>query len=417
MYTKTLVTTMSHSFHMKKNFNLKLDNLSEQIDIDKIVKFASRYYIILCHDLSQYENRTITKKRIIGAWLFRFCSLVTGIRFLLSSMMHKKWMSVIMSDANYMISNQRLISMIFSIAAFVILFIGVLLQVNEMNGKFTLLDFLIAWKRKKLLGLSRRNAKRLIIMINMMSKLLMVQAFWPLVILNSALMVGPTILAYLDPQSGFMLIPSIFFSVCLFVWIVQFYCIVCAGFVAWSIPFFYLKFKFQELYEQIRWCVHCNDQTLLMNSISQHYSLAIQTKLIDDIFKFVVFALYYFGSPALMMLLYASQTTQTVAIARPICGFIVLLVYFVVFYLNLVSSRISYHAEKPRKLLHKYLFQHTMPFDTRFKIYKFIEKLSGSDIGFHCWDMFPMNSYTFYKYISSCAYSYLLVIGLYSKMS
>ena len=299
--------------------------------------------------------------------------------------------------------------MAFSLAGFVILFIGVLLQVNEMNYTYTLLDFLIAWHKKRLLGLTRRNTKRLTVIINLMIKVLMVQAFWPLVLTTAALLTYPTILAHLDPESGFMIIPSIFFSVCLFVFIVQYCCITCAGFVAWSVPFFYLLFKFKELHEQFKRCVRRNDQVMLMTTISQHNSVAIQVKLIDDVFKFVVFVLYYFASPALMMCLYLSTDSQTVPMARLFCFTTVVIVYFVVFYLNFVS----YEAAKPRNMLQNYLFKNTMPLRIRLKIHNFIESLNGSDIGFHCWNMFAMNSYTFYQYMSSCAYSYLLCVSLF----
>ena len=416
MYTKNIFRSVSSSFHSKNRLNKAFDVLCEKIEIDKMARFASRYYIILCHNLDQYENRKITKNRIIGACFFRLCSFITGLRYLLSASVNKKWMTIMMADANYMISNQRLFSSIFCLAAFVILFIGLLLQLNEMEYKFTLLDFLIAWKNKTLLGLNARNTKKLVLIINLMVNLLMKQAFWPLVFACVALLIGPSLVAYFDKESGFLVVPIIFFSFCLFIWSVQFICIVCAGFVAWSVPFFYLKFKFQEIHQEIQSCIQTNNQTQLSESINDHQTTCLQVEAINNVFKFVVFVLYYFGSPALMTLLYVSHARETIPIARPICAFILVLVYFVVFYLNLVSAQISHSAAKPRKLLYKYLINNQMPITMRFKIYKFIAKLSGPDIGFYCWDIFAMNNHTFAKYLGNCAYSYILILDLYNKI-
>ena len=248
----------SNTIRANNRMQTMLGNLiSESVAVDKIIKFASRYFIVISHDLDHYAARAITTKRIIGASSFRLCSLITAIRYLLSSLVGRKWMNIAMADANYLVTNQRLLSMTVSLGAFVIFFIGVLLQVNEMQYKFTLLDFMNNWKAKRLLPLSPRNAKRLSLIIGLMAKLLMKQAFWPLVFLTGALLVGPTIVAYFDKESGFILVPSLFFSVCFIIWLVQFICIVCAGFVAWSVPFFYLKFKFNEVHDLILWYVQC----------------------------------------------------------------------------------------------------------------------------------------------------------------
>ena len=406
-----------NSFVIKNTLRNVLDNMFvDYVAIDKIMKFSAKYYLFLSEDLDQYEHRQIKKARRSVANLLRLCSFITWIRYLLSSVVNRSWMTIMMADANYLISNQRLLSMILSLAGFNILFINLLLQIKELNSDLFLLDFLIDWKAKRVIPLKERNAKRLILIINLMAKYAMKKVYWPLVILTSFLLLSKTVEAYLDEQSGFMLVPTLFFSICMFIWMIQFYCVVCAGCVIWSIPVFYFKFKFKEIDESIRCYVTTKNQLFLLNAISHHNTIAMQVKGIDDIFKYIVFVLYYLGSPALMMLVCVVQIEETIPIARPICAFIVVMVYFVVFYLNLISAQISHAAAKPRNSLFRYLIDNQMPIRLRLRIYHFIEKLSASDICFHCWNIFPMNSYTFYQYIAGCVCTYILINNLYNGM-
>ena len=245
-----------------------------------------------------------------------------------------------------------------------------------------------------------------------MSKLLMKQAFWPLVGFTAIILITSSFVAYFQQKYQMFVIPLIFFNICLFVWILQFYCIVCAGFVAWSAPLFYLKFKFREIHRMIEIYVKHNNMMALKNLISQHNTLSVQTRLIDDVFMFVIFILYYVASPALMLFLYLLRAKDTIDLVRPIIIFILFLVYFVVFYLNLVCAQISHTAAKPRTLLFKVLIESHCSIDDRIKIMQFIEKLSGPDIGFHCWNLFPMNNYTFYEYVANCACTYFLLLDL-----
>ena len=287
----------------KKVKNFMVNNTNEGKAIDKIIKFANNHFIVLSAPIEQYESRGITKNRVIGATLYRLGSLNTALRFFISSVFNNRIITGIMCDANYLLTNQRVLSMIFSLGAWVILFIGLLLQINEINYTWYLLTFFYDWKHCLLIPLNARNRKKLSLIINLMVKLLMKQAFWPLVISTSVTFIAPTFVAYFQHKYQMFIIPLIFFNICLIVWILQFYCIVTAGFVAWSVPLFYLKFKFQEIHDMLEICVKHNNMNALKNLISQHNTLSVQTKYVDGVYQFVIFILYYVGSPALMLLL------------------------------------------------------------------------------------------------------------------
>ena len=387
-------------------------NSNESKATEKMVKFANKHHIMMSTTIEEYERKEIMKNEVVGATLYRLGSLITGLRFFMSSVFNNATMISIMCDPNYLLTNQRVFSMFISLSAWVILFIGLMLQINEIKYKWYLLTFVHDWKHCRHIPLKEKNRKKLAILINLMVKLLMKQAFWPLVISTSVALIVPTFMAYFEQKYQMFIIPLVFFNICLVIWILQYYCIVSVGFVAWSVPFFYLKYKFREIYESVESCVKHNNIDVLKRVISQHNRLAIQTRLIDDVFMFVVFVLFYVGSPALMLLLYLSHSKDTVYFVRPILIFILSMVYFVVFYLNFFCSQISHSAAKPRVLMFKYLIEHDINVEDRIKIMQFIEKLSGPDIGFHCWNLFLMNNYTFYQYIANCACTYFLMLGL-----
>ena len=247
--------------------------------VDKIIKFGNQHSIIISTSVEEYERREIKKSKIVLASLYRMCTLVTAVRFFLSSVFNNKTMITLMCDGHYLMSNPRILSVFVSLNCFVVLFIGLLLQMNEMQYKLYLLTFLHQWKHHQLIPLNEKNNRKLAIIINLMVILLMKQGFWPLVVFSSLLYIGSSIVAYFDHEYDFFIPSLVFFNLCVVVWILQHYCIVSAGFVAWSVPLFYLKFKFREIHENIQICLKKNNLNALKNLISQHNRLVIQTKL------------------------------------------------------------------------------------------------------------------------------------------
>ena len=51
-----------------------------------------------------------------------------------------------------------------------------------------------------------------------------------------------------------------------------------------------------------------------------------------------------------------------------------------------------------------------MTFKVRYKLMRFIERLSGPVIGFYCYDLFPMTTYEFTDYILDSMVSFLLIV-------
>ena len=130
------------------------------------------------------------------------------------------------------------------------------------------------------------------------------------------------------------------------------------------------------------------------------------------IVRFVnIFGIWPIVLPIVMILLYLVHAKDTKYFARFIAeaGFTVF--FLVMFSINLLSSMVREAAHKSINVLYTFLFRVKVSTAQRMKIMAFIEKLSGPDIGFYCWELFPMNNYEYYQYVANCACTYFLVLG------
>ena len=78
-----------------------------------------------------------------------------------------------------------------------------------------------------------------------------------------------------------------------------------------------------------------------------------------------------------------------------------------------MSAWVNKGAHKSYPVLFSHLTQRYMPLWLRIKLMAFIERKSGPDIGFYCYDLFPMINYEFYQYIYICGQNYLRIICLF----
>ena len=51
----------------------------------------------------------------------------------------------------------------------------------------------------------------------------------------------------------------------------------------------------------------------------------------------------------------------------------------------------------------------------QFKLVTLLEKMTDREICYYCYDMFPMNNYEFYQYLSITGLNYFLIVDLVSK--
>ena len=87
-------------------------------------------------------------------------------------------------------------------------------------------------------------------------------------------------------------------------WLIQFYGMVCVALVLWFMITKYLKYKFQEINDEIKWCLRYNNSQHLIQAIHKHNLMERMTREFNEFFKYIMFLVYYFGTPAIEILLH-----------------------------------------------------------------------------------------------------------------
>ena len=380
---------------------------------DQIISYARSYGILMAIDLDQYERGDASWSRVAIVSSLRMMTLLTSLRFFISSLSSDESVHRLATDPNYLLGNRSLISMLISLGSVIILCISLVIQYQEMTRSFSLLAFFIKYKHQKIVSL-KVHSRRYQFIANLFVRCIIRPAFWSLVVITSIGLLTPGFIAYLDTESHYSLLLTIFWNVCLFVWITQFYAIVSVGFVAWMLSAIYLKYKFREIATKLQYLARFQPKSDLMDEIIEHDLTAKETECLNYFISKMIFILYYFASPSLMICMYLVHAEDTHLYMRYVFGFVFTIVYLAVFLVNLFSSHVSHNAMKPRTVLFRYFSDPNLCLALRrkLKIMGFIEKLSGPEIGFYCLDLFSMNNNRFQKYVANCAAMYFLILGL-----
>ena len=150
----------------------------------------------------------------------------------------------------------------------------------------------------------------------------------------------------------------------------------------------------------------------LERAIDGHNSVVRVCEEQNRLFKVFLFSMYYIGSPAVILGFNLSRSNTLDPFIKYSFTIFVAIVLSVVFCLNLFNALITKTAQKPRLHQYRYL-NRRLTFRYRMRIMAFIERLCGPDIGFYCLDLFPMNNYEFYLYITNCVENYMLFQDLF----
>ena len=223
------------------------------------------------------------------------------------------------------------------------------------------------------------------------------------------------IIRYFNHDSGFPLFMVLFWLLTTFLFFQQCFGIVAVGFVYWTLSTFLLKYSFEEMLKIIELSLKSQNPIIILKAIYEHNRVIKICSDLNDLFKYLLFIIYYMSSPMLIFIFYyimkEYKDIRIVIILSPV----LILVYTVVFLINLFSSQIARTAKKPNNLMYGYLSRKSVRLYPKLKILSFIERLSGADIGYYCLDLFPMNNYEFYLYITNCIKIYILCNELFKK--
>ena len=174
----------------------------------------------------------------------------------------------------------------------------------------------------------------------------------------------------------------------------------------------YLKFQFKETNEQILNCLKTQNTRLLLKSISKHIFVTKTTHQINNFYKRLIGVLYFMLTPLLVLFLFLSYEKDSIFLFRAVVAMFFVSCFSLLFLMNYLCGSVTKTAHKSLPVLHKYLIETKISLNEKLKIMSTIERLSGPDIGFYCFDLFPMNNYHFYRYFCNFFVLYFLMIGL-----
>ena len=185
------------------------------------------------------------------------------------------------------------------------------IQLKEMTGKYYIHDFLYSFKKntKSMIFISSKRITFSKTAVRL-TKYILQPMYYILLTSFYAVYLYLTLNAYFDPESDYSLTFMILWLIPTYHFLQQTFGYVSIGFVVIILSTLYLKFSFDEIRRKIKLSLIFNNTNTLMKAISDHNTIAIQTKRLNSVICHTIFPLYYFASPTLMLDIYFLFTTD-----------------------------------------------------------------------------------------------------------
>ena len=379
-------------------------------------RFSKNTFILITRNISEYLTRSLSKTRMFWVILLRIIVILHTLRFGFSALLNSQTVRESLFDMGYMAGPPRLISSAATAVSFAIVAIGVTTVYQELTHQLYILDIINMINNKQIkYPLNYTNGRKFNIRCNILARYLQPVGFVVLVLFISGFHFIFTFIYYLSLEEKFY--SFIVFIIFYISWVIfshQCFAIVWIGFTLWYMSTNYLKYKFQKINEKIEKSLKYSDLNLLMYSIKEHNYVEIITKKFNHFFRMITFIIYYFATIGFQLILYITHHKDSNIFARFITGFIFISCFSAVLMMNVMSTGVIRSAHKPYPRLYKMTnIGIQMNFRQRWKLLSFIEKMSGRQIGFYCYDLFPMNSYEFYQYLYIAGSNYILIMGFF----
>ena len=408
-------------FHLSKAFTPE-QNTQNDLDwrssVIKLEEYGFKYNAFLTKRYEAYtRGDSPTKQRVLWITICRLSCLLTAIRFALCSFSNSKVIQTSMVNFAYYMDNRTITCLLMSSSSFIIFTLGVLLQRLEMSKKLHCFEFFSSIIESKVpIELSQSKQKRLSLALHILTKYVIQPTYWLSMGFCLGINIEHSFKGYFDPDSGFSLIMVLLWLVPSYLFFQQFFSIVLVGFSQWALNVLYIKYVLIKVNHRIELSLKLRNPMLVFKAMNEHRIIVLFCEEINHYYKYMIFILYFMCSPALMLDIFYIFSNKTDIGGVVTGGLIFVVAYSVVFGLNLISSQISVKAHRPRLLLYGYLNENSLKLRDRMKIMSFIEWLCGPDIGFYCYNLFPMNSYEFGKYCLNCMTIFILCNQLFNSL-
>ena len=266
-------------------------------------------------------------------------------------------------------------------------------------------------------ALTKLNLGKFHLRMNLMTKYLMRQTFYFLVVIAHVLVFAP-IVDYSFFNSNYNLFLIVSWTTLFSIWFIHFYNVFIGGGIMFYCYALYLRLKFNEIHNRIVFSYIFGLKSHLKTAITEHNSASIITRKINHTLKHVIFAFYYFGVPAIEVFLYLFASKSSSIFMKGMAFFTFIIMFSISILINYWSAGITKSAHKSYKILFKILVskRFNLTVRERLKIESFLQTLSEKPIGFYCMDFFPMTGFKFAEFLYMCGLTYILIAGFAIKM-
>ena len=182
----------------------------------------------------------------------------------------------------------------------------------------------------------------------------------------------------------------------------------------WIFCVIHVKYQFHQVYLELLDCIKNHQYQSLHYVFNYHIITEKDVHQLNSEMRYYIYILYKVIKPTFNIFVFLSFSSDINLIPKIISSLITLLIASMMFMMNILCTSVLSIAHKPQYSLYNTVLSrnHNIPLKIRLKIMRFIERLSGPEIGFYCYDLFPMNSYNFTDYALDSIYSFLLIIKM-----
>ena len=197
-------------------------------------------------------------------------------------------------------------------------------------------------------------------------------------------------------------------------WVYDFYIFSFTISSLWILCMLHLKYQFTQLNLEIRDSIASSQHWKLLILFKHHINLEKEAWLLNEEMKYYIYILYNFVKPCFNVFVYLYFEPESKVLAKINIMLQIILVALLIFIMNYLCASVTAAAHKSQSTLYNTALNkgQNIPLRIRTKIMRFIERLSGPEIGFYCFDLFPMTSYNFTDYVFDSIVSYLLILKL-----
>ena len=343
--------------NLKNGFHDYIEaNTHQNRAIAKIEKFFNKTSVLSYHTFSDYKHKNQAKRSIWPCLLGRFVLAVYWLKFFIPVVFSTEWAKWMTCEFCYIIGNPFLFSIMICLLLLLCITFSLHIQYEEWNQTLYILDFMDDIKNNcSELRLSPRYQRKLCLRINFFFDYLII-VYLSQVVLVSLVFITSLILAYIDPNTGYSLILTIFWSVMSILVTFYGFSTFALIFLIWFFTTLYFKYKFNEINDSFIKSHKFLNKYSFLKDIESHNRFVRLMDHLNRFLSWIIFFVYYFGTPGVQMVCYITHEKSTIIMVRLVSGIITCVAFSIDFGMNLLSANVIHSAHKPYRLLYNFFY-------------------------------------------------------------